>query len=43
MNGEIAKLWRAVAEAQKAIGEIHRDRIDRAMRTVSAVDAAKMN
>lgn len=43
LSGEIVALWKAVAAAQKAIADVHRERLDRTFRGEAGAGAAKMN
>jgi hypothetical protein len=43
LNTEVAALWRALAQAQKAIGELHQDRIKDLLRSETAIDAKAIN
>jgi hypothetical protein len=43
LRNEIVALWRALAQVQTQIAQIHQDRIKDLLRSETVIDAAKLN
>jgi hypothetical protein len=43
LSGEVTALWNALADAQRAIADVHKDRIDRALHAAPVIDAKTVN